>query len=317
MKWKFAYHLTAILLSIAMFFPMLLVTAEESSNSVTSGNWQLPENFVDPVTLKIQEFKAQALDNEEISARLTELGMGWDPKTGARWLGRAMTTEEFANIPNRGPIKAPTEEKAASDGFIVDSQPDRTSCMRTSAASWKGVSCEMVSGSMGVASGQTLYHYLCMQLGNLDSGSNWVETVLSHNLGEAYSWRTYDSDEGYWIIHMNKNTPITSADTYTIMLDGTQDAYGWKYDIWINYQWVRTGHVSSLYNQAGFQKEVYSNSGGYTSDSSHAVFYRNWLQNSQGWVYWTNSVNTWWSTVSPVQESHSMGALSYRWETWV
>jgi len=315
-KWKFAYHLTAILLSIAMLSPILSVTGAESSDPITSGNWQPPENFVDPVSLKIREFKAQALNDEQITAKLTDIGMGWDPKTGAKWIGRTMTPEEVAKMPNRTPAKAPAEQEKTLDGFFV-AQADRTSCMRTSAASWRGVSCEMVSGSMGVASGQTLYHYLCMQLGSLDSGSNWVETVLSHNLGESYSWRTYDSDEGYWIIHLNKNTPITSADTYTIMLDGTQDAYGWNYNVWINYQWVRTGHVSSLYNQAGFQKEVYSNSGVYTSDSSHAVFYRNWLQDSQGWSYWTNSVNTWWSTVSPVLESHSMGALSYRWETWV
>ncbi|NLF88761.1 hypothetical protein GX563_08060, partial [Candidatus Bathyarchaeota archaeon] len=151
MKWKFAYHLTAILLSITMLSPILSVTAADSSDSITSGNWQPPENFVDPVTLKIQEFKLQALNDEQITAKLTELGMGWDPKTGAKWLGRAMTNEEIAKMPNRGSIKAPAEQEAVSDGFVVASQVDRTSCMRTSAASWRGVSCEMVSGSMGIA----------------------------------------------------------------------------------------------------------------------------------------------------------------------
>lgn len=170
---------------------------------------------------------------------------------------------------------------------------------------------------MSVASGQTNYHYLCVQLGDLDGASNWVETVLTHNLGEAYKWNTFDSDEGGWSYYADKNTAITAADTYTIMLDGTQDGNGWHYDVWINYQWVRSGHLSSLWVEAGFQKEVYSDNGSFTNDASHAVFYRNWLHNAQGWSYWTSSMSTGWSTQSPMHESHSMGAVSYRWETWV
>lgn len=279
--------------------------------------WELQKSFVDPVTLKIQEFRGQNLSDDQITTRLAEQGMGWYPKTGATWMGRALTSEELAKMPDTMPAKAPSEENAITDDYAITLQADRTSCMRTNAASWTGISSEIVSGSMSVSSGQTLYNYLCVQFGDLDGGTNWVETVLTHNLGEAYRWSTYDNDEGQWINYMNKNTAITSADTYTIMLDGTQDAYGWNYDVWINYQWVRTGHLSSLYDQGGFQKEVYSDSGTFTSDSSHAVFYRNWLHNAQGWPYWTNSVSTWWSKADPVQESHSMGALSYRWETWV
>ena len=79
----------------------------------------------------------------------------------------------------------------------------------------------MVSGSICVGSGQTQYHYLCVQLGNLDGATNWVETVLTHNYGQGYRWNTFDSDEGGWSYYRDKNTAITSADTYTIMLDGT------------------------------------------------------------------------------------------------
>ena len=301
-----------------MFSTMVFTASAQVNNSFsTSQVWEPPKNFVNPVTLKIEELKLHGLTDDQITAKLTELGMGWDPKTGAKWLGRALTSEELANMPNRMSAKSPSELKTNIDGYTALLQSDRKSIMRTDAASWTGVSSEVVSGSMGISSGQTLYHYLCVQLGRLDDASNWVETVLTHNLGEAYTWCTYDNDEGYWIIFMNKNTAITAADNYTIMLDGTQDQYGWNYDVWINYQWARTGHLSNLYNQCGFQKEVYSNSGTYTSDTYHSVFYRNWLHNAQGWPYWTNSVNTWWSRVDPVQESHAMGALSYRWETWV
>jgi hypothetical protein len=310
---KIAYCLTAMLLVLSILFSMMLTVAAQTNTSASPfESWQPPKDFVDPVTLKIQEFKAQGLNDEQITAELAELGMGWYPETGATWMGRTLTAEELAEMPARVPVKAPSDEN------IIAAYVGRASCMRTSAASWTGVASEIVSGSMSVSSGRTLFHYLCVQLGALDAGTNWVEIVLSHNLGEAYKWYTYDSDEGGGMAYyMDKNTAITAADNYVIMLDGTQDGSGWCYDVWINYQWVRSGHLSNLWVQAGFQKEVYSNTGQFTNDASHAVFYRNWLHNAQGWSYWTNAMNTWWHTTAPVRETHSMGALSYRWETWV
>lgn len=274
--------------------------------------WQPSKNFVDPVTLKIQEFKVQGLDNEQITAKLAELGMGWYPESGATWMGRTLTQDELAKMPPR------TQGSLLTNGEVATTVTGRTSAMRTTYASYTGVSSEVVSGSMSVASGQTTYHYIGTELGGLNGGgTNWVEAVLTHNLGENYRWNTYDNDEGGWSYYMDKNTPTSTADTYVIMLDGTQDGGGWHYDVWINYQWVRRAHLSNLWVQGGFQKEVYSNSGTFTNDASHAVFYRNWLHNAQGWLYWTNAMSTWWSPDSPVRESHSMGALSYHWETWV
>jgi hypothetical protein len=309
---------TATLLALVVLCSMILTTVVEANElTSTMESWQPPENFVDPVTLKIKEFKSLGLNDEQITAELNKLGMGWYPKTGATWIGKTLTPEEVAEMPTRTHVKAPSDEKVVTYDYTVTRQVGRTSCMRTSAASWTGVASEIVSGAMSVAAGETRYHYLCMQLGNLDSVTDWVETVLTHNLGETYEWHTYDSDEGGWAYYMDKNTAITAADTYVIMLDGTQDDDGWNYDVWINYDWVRSGHLSDLLVQAGFQKEVYSDAGTFTDDASHAVFYRNWLHNAQGWSYWTNSVNTWWSTDDPVQETHSLGALSYHWETWV
>lgn len=288
----------------------MMLTVAAQANTDPFASWQPPKDFVDPVTLKIQDFKSQGLTDEQITAKLTELGMGWFPKTGATWLGRALTVEELAEMPTTIPIETP------SSGDSVTTQVGRISYMVTSSASWTGVASEVVSGSMSVASGQTNYHYLCVQLGDLAGATNWAETVLTHNYGQNYRWNTFDSDEGGMTYYKDKDTAITAADTYTIMLDGTYNN-GWKYDVWINYNWVRSGHLSSLWAQAGFQKEVYSDSGSFTNDASHAVFYRNWLHNANGWSYWTNSVGTSWTPDYPVRESHSMGALSYRWETWV
>jgi hypothetical protein len=209
-----------------------------------------------------------------------------------------------------------TVDAAPSGVAAPASQVSRRASMYTSSSSWTGVSAEIVCGSMSVASGQTQNHYVCMQLGDLNGGSNWAKALVTHNYGETYKWYTYDSDEGGYAYYADKSTPTTSADTYVILLDGTQDSSGWKYDVWINYQWVRSGHLSSLWVQGGLQKEVYSN-GQFTNDASHAVFYRNWVHNAQGWSYWTNSVTTTWNAAAPTHETHSMGAVSYDWEAWV
>ncbi len=299
----------AVFLALTMLCSMDLTVTGQISESEP---WQPPKGFVDPVTLKIQEFKLQGLDDDSITAKLAELGMGWYPETGATWIGRTLTSEELAQVPTR--LQA--GESSTTQG--ITTLTSKLSIMRTSTASWTGVSSEIVSGSMSSGSGQTRYHYLCMQLGGLNGGgTNWVETVLTHNYGETYRWYTYDNDEGGWSYYMDKNTPTTSADLHVILLDGTQDGSGWHYDVWINYQWIRRGHLSNLWVQAGFQKEVFSDSGQFTNDASHAVFYRNWLHNAQGWPYWTNAISTWWSADAPVREAHSMGSLSYRWETWV
>ncbi|MCW4024801.1 MAG: hypothetical protein NWF01_07185 [Candidatus Bathyarchaeota archaeon] len=308
---KKAYCIKAAFLAVSLLFSMFLTVAAQSNTlAVQNQQWQPPENFVDPVTLKIQELKEQGLNTEQITAELEKLNMGWYPKTGATWIGRTLTSEELAKMPAR-------TQSVASDGKTALRWVDRVSVMRTSSASWTGISSEMICGSMNVGSEQTLYHYVTMQLGDLSDLSSWTEVLVTHNYGETYKWHSYDYDEGGWSYYADKNTASSAADTYVIMLDGTSDGNGYNYDIWINYQWVRSGHLPSLYVQGGFQKEIFSDSGTFTNDASNAVFYRNWLHNAQGWSYWTNAISTQFSANAPVRESHTMGALSYNWQTWV
>jgi hypothetical protein len=309
---KRAYGTTIFLVSLILCSTTLTLAAQTNNPTAENEPWQPPKNFVDPVTLKIQEFKTQGLDEDQITSKLEKLGMGWYPPTGATWMGRTLNSEELSKMPTREPITVSSDD--AQDAVL---QVNKVSLMRTSSSSWTGVSAEMICGSMNVGSGQTIYHYACVQLGDLNGLSSWTETVVTHNFGEVYKWYTYDSNEGGWTYYMDKNTASTSTDTYVIMLDGTQDGDGYNYDTWINYQWVRRAHLPSLYVQAGFQKEVFSDSGTFTNDASHAVFYRNWLHNAQGWVYWTNTISTQWSASTPVRESHTMGAVSYNWQTWV
>lgn len=302
-----------------MLSSMMFTVAAQADNQISGiDTWQPPNNFVNPVTLKIQEFRAQGLSDDQITVELEKLGMGWYSKTGATWIGKALTSEEQAKMPISIPTPSTENEVTNQQGNAATSLTSKVASMRTSGYSWTGVSAEIVSGSMSVASGQTQNHYLCVQLGDLNGITNWAEALVTHNVGEAYKWYTYDSDEsgGSMVYYMDKNTASTATDTYVIMLDGMHDGNGWKYDVWINYNWVRTGHLSSLWVQGGFQNEVYSN-GQFTNDASHSIFYRNWLHNAGGWSYWTNSVSTSWSTASPVHENHYMSNYSYYWDTWV
>ena len=315
-KNKCAYCLIAMIFAVLMFSSIMLpVTAKTDVPMVSLDSWQAPENFVDPVTLKIQEFRAQGLNDDEITVELEKLNMGWYPETGATWIGKTLTSEEYAKMPDSISTNTSSNGNAALRQNTVLTTTSKTSNMRTSGYSWIGVSAEIVCGSMSVGSGQTLRNFLCVQMGDLNGATNWAEVVVTHNYGEVYKWLTFDPDEGAWITFGDKNTASTAADTYVMLFDGTSDSYGYIYNIWINYQWARQGHLSSQYVQAGFQKEVYSDSGQFTNDASHAVFYRNWLNNGQGWSYWTN--NAQWSSAMPVRESHSTGALSYNWQTWV
>ena len=54
------------------------------------------DNYVSPVTLKIRELKDKGLTEAEIITELEKLGMGWNPKTGDKWVGRLATPEELA-----------------------------------------------------------------------------------------------------------------------------------------------------------------------------------------------------------------------------
>jgi len=317
-KNKSVYCSIGGMLIILVFSSMIFPVAGQIFQKGGPETWSPPENFVDPVTLKVQEFRTQGLSDDEIIVALEKLNMGWYPETGATWIGKALTSEdeEYAKLPNR--ISA--DEQLTNSSIQRDAalaMVERIGRMQTGGSSWRGVSSEMSCGSMSVSSGQTLRSFLCLQIGDITGVTSWAEVVVTHNLGETYKWYTFDANEGNWIFCGDKDTASTATDTYVMLLDGTSDGDGYHYDVWINYQWVKRAHLSIQNVQACLQKEAYSDSGQYTNDASHSVFSTNWLHNGQAWSYWTNSVNTQWSTVMPMRESHTMGSSSYNWQAWV
>ncbi len=108
-KNKRAFCLTAIFFVISMLSSMVLTVAAQIDDQTSGiGSWQPSKNFVDPVTLKIQEFREQGLSDDQITVELEKLDMGWYPKTGATWIGKALTSEEQAKMPIS--IPAPSNE---------------------------------------------------------------------------------------------------------------------------------------------------------------------------------------------------------------
>jgi hypothetical protein len=313
-KSKIDCRLSAMLLIFSMLCPMILeVAAQANTSDSPFGSWQPPKDFVDPVTLKIQDFKAKGLNEEQITAELEKTGMGWDPETGATWIGRTLTPEELAEMPSK------SSAKATSDENTITSYKKITSAWRTWDPDWTGVATMMVSGSMDVQEGGTTSQFLCMQFGSLSGEQKHIETVLRHDLYGPYVYYTWDNDEGPsgWLRYGTKNTSITHADTYVIMMRGTQDAYGWIYDVWIEYEWVRSGHLDNLYNRAGFQKEVMTHSGTFTDDASRAHFMPNWLHTGAGWNLWRTH-DHWTSTEPPLREYlYANPYVGYGWMTWV
>ena len=78
---------------------------------------------------------------------------------------------------------------------------------------------------------------------------------------------------------------------------------------------VASGYVQNLYNYVGFQKEIYSDTGSFTSDTASAVFSRSWVHNGGTWYDWTSIIYTWTGTGGALlYHSLSSGIYGYRWD---
>jgi hypothetical protein len=74
---KRTYYINTTILVLTMLCSMMLTVTAQIDNSASIGAWQPPQNFVDPVTSKIQEYSAQGLTNDQITVELENLGMGF------------------------------------------------------------------------------------------------------------------------------------------------------------------------------------------------------------------------------------------------
>jgi len=91
--------LFAVLSLLLMLLPLFALEVSGEEEYTPSTPWMPPDDYVDPVMLKVRELKEQGLNDTQIIAELEKLGMGWNPETGATWIGTTLSPEEEAQLP--------------------------------------------------------------------------------------------------------------------------------------------------------------------------------------------------------------------------
>jgi hypothetical protein len=315
-KTKTASFAAFLMLSISL--TMLTVFANAEPTAPNMSTWVPPSlnpNWVDPVTLKIREFKTQGFSDYQITSELTKLGMGWNQKTGATAIGIAPSSEEVATMP---PMKNPfTMENNVSP---LTGTQQKNAVIWVDYANWAGVGNNMVPGSGAIGSGQTWCRYITTHVGTA-SMSSWTEIGIKCQIGDPYNhWiYSYDNDEpinGDNFYYIQAKTNWGSSDAYSIVLRGTYDANGWWYDTYLNYQWVRSGHLPSYSNSVNEANEAFSDTGSWTTDTSDTMFNNNFLLNPQNsvWQPWAILPGSPWYAPTHMWADYPQ---TYSINTWV
>ncbi|MFN3384040.1 MAG: hypothetical protein ACK401_04005 [Archaeoglobaceae archaeon] len=284
-------------------------------------------NFTSPVMVVVKKLKAKGYSDEEIVEILKKYNMGYDPKTGATWIGRTPTPEELEKLPPRKyPFKdasttaKPEEEKIPSlpprkypfkDVSTTPGLEQRNAVMEVAYPQFRGINNKMKPGSLAVKEGESLFHVATTHVGR---GGNWTEVGVIRSVND-YRWQlfTYDDDEGGYCFH-----GTTSADVFNNYIIYVYPNYNKHlYNIWIDGNWVRQGCLPYLENSVDQANEVWSGSFRFTSDTNSAVHKEPFLYIGDTAIWWDESVLTrWWRHVE-VCETHYIDGSAWRFTTWV
>ena len=271
-------------------------------------NYTKLANFTDPVTKIVGKLKERSYNDSEITEILEKHGMGWDPETGATWIGIGPTEEELKHL---APLYNPTDSETYSKSLHQANQ-----VMEVKNDVYRGFSNYMKPGSCAVGDGETVQHVVTTHIG---SGGYWTEAGVIKTSWNT-NWRifSYDNDEGTWDWH--GTTGPTTYTEYYIYITDEHGASGYRYDIFIGGHWERSGHVPNLENDVNQANEIWSDTGTWTADTTRAVHKYSGLIKSDGTgTSWNEDVPT-WHAPDPchVKEYHEMdGADAWKYETWV
>jgi hypothetical protein len=276
-------------------FSLIISAVISEVQSIPSSSINKPwptKNFVNPVELKIAEFKAKNMTDEQITIELRKLGMGWDPNSGATgMIGQKPSPEELKGLPlNKPPPGGSSGSRSSIQKNVVFYIPsdDRT---------YTGIGNFMYPGSMPIDDDETYTHYITTHLGKATpSGPCWTEIGVAAWNTTSFVWYfTYDNDEqidgSNWDWHGTKSN-LNSSDVYTIVLNGTYDSSfgGWWYDSYLNYNWKRNGHLAYEQNGGDDANEIFSSTGTFSADSG-CKFHDNYLRDSgYSWINWNADI---------------------------
>ncbi|MFN3384881.1 MAG: hypothetical protein ACK401_08325, partial [Archaeoglobaceae archaeon] len=145
-------------------------------------------------------------------------------------------------------------------------------------------------------------------------GGYWTEVGVIRSVND-YRWQlfTYDNDEGGYRFH-----GTTTADTfnnYIIYVYPNSNEH--IYNIWIDGNWVRQGHLPYLENYVNQANEVWSATLIFTPDTNVADHKRPFLYIGDGAIWWDENVPTEWWGYDIVRERHFMDDSAWRFQTWV
>ena len=274
-------------------------------------------SFVDPVTLKVQEMKTLGMNDIEIVEALNPLEVGYYSETGATWIGRTPSIEELQNLPpRRYPFKdVPSLMPSRLTTALEANQSNQV--MQTMNDTYNGFCVYMKPGSLAVKEGECYWHLATTHIGKggLATEGGVIRAVDNPN------WRifTFDGDEGGYVFHGTTNQ--SGYTKFLIYVSTTQEPSGWKYNIWINDCWVRSGHLPFYKNDVNHANEVWSYTDVWTLDTIPAVHKDTLLfVGNTSTVWWNQSIPTmWWYAPDPcpVKERHYLSDSAWRYETWV
>ncbi len=267
------------------------------------------KNFTNPVIVVVEKLKSKGYAENEIVEILKKYNMGYDP-SGATWIGRAPTSEELKKLPPRTYpfMDLPPRNYPFKDVSLPE---QRNAVMDVVYAQFRGVNNKMKPGSLAVKEGESLFHLVTTHVGR---GGHWTEVGVIRSVYD-YRWQffTYDDDEGGYRFH-----GITTADTlnnYIIYVYPSSNGY--KYNIWIDGNWVREGNLPYLENYVDQANEVWSSTGRFTQDTNRADHKEPFLYIGDSAIWWDTSVPTNWWGHAEVCEVHYMDALAWRFQSWV
>ncbi|MDD4254698.1 MAG: hypothetical protein PHP59_04905 [Methanofollis sp.] len=277
--------------------------------------------FESPAKTLINELKSKNYANDDITRELAKQGYGWYPDTGACWKGTPPSTEELKIIqkirgPDYSPFSAESSTRALEQALQMMSVTNNNA--------YRGINVYMKPSEMLVEPDGTYQHVITTHVGKKPNPSTecWTEVGVARsvpdNMKQCF---TYDNDEGEWQFH--GETDSSTYRNYAIYVTDTYESGGYLYHIWIDDNWVRSGHLAFRENDVNHANEIWSDESvpAWTDDSGTAVFRDGFLyQGNSGGVRWNSDVPTDWGcspTPCPIRESHSIVGNAWKYYTWI
>lgn len=277
------------------------------------------DNFIDPVTNEIgatrlkdfqtpvekivEKLKSNGYSEIEIVGILKKHGMGYYPETGATWIGRQPTSEELQTLPPR--------DYPFDDELSISSRGEqRNRVMETVYYYYQGINNKMKPGSLAIEEDESTQHLATTHVGR---GGHWTEAGVVRWL-ENTNWNlfTYDDDEGQWSFH-----GTTTAGTFNGYIIYVYPSDNYLYNIWIDGNWKRQGHLPYFDNKVDQANEVWSDTLTYTDDTNRADHKDPFLYVDDSAVWWDGEITSNWRGSNPVRETHYISGSAWRFQTWV